>query len=62
MTRPCNQVAVIAEYRPVPRRVTVNLDPVRATRLAALEAKHGISAEALILDLLDDRIFSLRLV
>lgn len=58
MTQRRNEVLHIAGYRPVPRKITLDLDPVRATRLAAIEAKHGVKAEAIILDLLDDHIFS----
>lgn len=60
MTRPCNEVAVIPRrVIPITERLTIKLPASTAARLAVVTLKTGVTAEALILDLLNDHIFNL---
>jgi hypothetical protein len=47
-------IAGLGRTIPITERLTVRLTPSMAARLAAMTALTGVTAEALIIDLLDD--------
>lgn len=51
---PVPLLAGVGRTIPITERITVRLTPSMATRLAVMTLQSGVSAEAFILDLLDD--------